>query len=66
MRQVRSTRHRQDAPDLPRLAVEDRTVGRTFVAPSGRVFRPSMFATFTLPSYGRVRMDGTPVDPSTL
>ncbi len=64
VRRVRSTRHRQDAPDLPRLPVEDRTVGRTFTAPSGRVFRPSMFATFTLPSYGRVREDGTPVDPS--
>ena len=51
-------------PDLPRLPVEDRTVGRTFTAPSGRVFRPSMFATFTLPSYGRVRADGTPVDPA--
>ncbi len=40
-------------------------MGRTFVAPSGRVFRPSMFATFTLPSYGRVLQDGTPADPST-
>ena len=63
-RRVRSTRRRQDTPDLPRLPVEDRTVGRAFMAPSGRVFRPSMFATFTLPSYGRVRSDGTPVDPS--
>ena len=49
---------------MPKLPVEDRTVGRTFTAPSGRVFRPSMFATFTLPSYGRVRADGTPVDPA--
>ena len=64
-RRVRSTRRRQDAPDLPRRRVEDRTVGRAFVAPNGRVYRPSMFATFTLPSYGRVRPDGTPVDPAT-
>jgi hypothetical protein len=63
-RRVRSTRRRQDALDLPRLPVEDRTVGRTFTAPSGRTFRPSMFATFTLPSYGRVHQDGTPVDPA--
>jgi hypothetical protein len=64
-RRVRSTRRRQDAPDLPRLPVENRTVGRTFTAPNGKTYRPSMFATFTLPSYGRVRPDGTPIDPST-
>ncbi|MBA2558629.1 MAG: replication initiation protein, partial [Propionibacteriales bacterium] len=62
-RRVRSTRRRQDAPDLPRLPVESRTIGKVFEAPDGRRFRPSMFATFTLPSYGRVRPDGTPVDP---
>ena len=33
-RRVRSTRRRQDAPDLPRLPVEDRTVGTDFTAPS--------------------------------
>src|SRR5512132_2342760 len=53
-RRVRSTRRRQDAPDLPRLPMEDRTIGRVFTAPNGRTFRPSMFLTFTLPSYGRV------------
>ena len=63
-RRVRSTRRRQDAPDLPRLPVENRTIGRTFRAPNGKTWRPSMFATFTLPSYGRVNSDGTPVDPS--
>ena len=31
----------------------------------GKTYRPSMFVTFTLPSYGPVRTDGTPVDPST-
>ncbi|WP_175582647.1 replication initiator [Nocardioides guangzhouensis] len=62
-RRGRSTRRRQDAPDLPRLPVEDRTVGTAFTTPSGRTYRPSMFVTFTLPSYGRVRTDGSPVDP---
>ena len=64
-RRVRSTRRRQDAPDLPSLPIEDRTVGRSFTSRSGRTYRPSMFVTFTLPSYGPVRSDGTPVWPST-
>src|SRR5215211_7061455 len=64
-RRVRSTRRRQDAPDLPRLPMEARTVGRTFSAPSGAVYRPSMFVTLTLPSYGRVIPGtGVPVDPA--
>jgi 8-oxo-dGTP pyrophosphatase MutT (NUDIX family) len=63
-RRVRSTRRRQDVPDLPRLPVENRTVGRTFIAPDGRVWRPSMFLTVTLPSYGRVTIEGVPVDPA--
>ena len=57
----RSTKRRQDAPELPRKRVENRTVGREF---AGR-FRPSMFVTLTCDSYGRVRDDGTPVDEST-
>src|ERR1700742_5181130 len=57
----RSTKRRQDAPDLPRQRVEKRTLGREF---AGR-FRPSMFVTLTCDRYGRVRDDGTPVDPST-
>jgi hypothetical protein len=61
---VRSTRRRQDVPDLPRLPVENRTVGRTFTAPDGKVWRPSMFLTVTLPSYGRVTDEGAPVDPA--
>ena len=63
-RRVRSTRRRQDAPNLPRLAVSDRTVGTVFEAPNGRRYRPSMFLTLTLPSYGRVTSEGVPVDPS--
>ena len=35
-RRVRSTRRRQDMPDLPRLPMEDRTVGRVFESPDGR------------------------------
>ncbi|MBG0826984.1 replication initiation protein [Planomonospora sp. ID67723] len=61
----RSTRRRQDAPDLPRRAKADTTLGRTFTSSDGKVFRPSMFVTLTLPSYGRVRAgQGVPVDPS--
>jgi hypothetical protein len=55
----RSTRRRQDAPDLPRRPVEKRTVGRVF---AGR-YRPSTFLTLTLDSYGRVDSDGTATDP---
>ncbi len=43
----RSTRRRQDAPDLPRRPVEHRTLGRVF---AGR-YRPSTFLTLTLDSY---------------
>src|SRR5829696_7814124 len=61
-RRVRSTRRRQDTPDLPRVPMEARTVGRTFSGNDGRQYRPSMFLTLTLPSYGQVR-NGVPVDP---
>ncbi|MFG1697476.1 replication initiator [Nonomuraea sp. NPDC049309] len=63
-RRVRSTRRRQDAPDLPKRKMAATTLGRTFTAPDGRVYRPSMFITLTLPSYGKVR-DGVPLDPDT-
>lgn len=63
-RRARSTRRRQDAADLPRRPVEARTVGKAYTAPDGTTFRPSLFVTLTLPSYGRVRSDGTPVDPA--
>jgi hypothetical protein len=55
----RSTRRRQDAPDLPRRSVDKRTVGRVF---AGR-YRPSTFLTLTLDSYGRVDSNGAAVDP---
>jgi hypothetical protein len=57
----RSTRRRQDAPDLPRRPIERRTVGRLF---AGR-YRPSTFLTLTLDSYGRVDSDGAAIDPET-
>jgi hypothetical protein len=56
---TRSTRRRQDAPNLPTRRVSKATVGREF---AGR-YRPSMFITLTCDSYGRVKDDGTPVDP---
>jgi hypothetical protein len=61
-RRHRSTRRRQDTPELPRRAVAARTVGKTYTAPDGTTFRPSMFVTLTCPSYGRVGSDGTPAD----
>ncbi len=54
----RSTKRRQDAPNLPRKKVAKTTVGREY---AGK-FRPSMFVTLTCDTYGRVREDGTPVD----
>jgi hypothetical protein len=62
-RRHRSTRRRQDAPPLPRRKVDPRTVGKTYTAPDGTTFRPSLFLTLTCPSYGRVTSDGTPADP---
>ncbi|MBW0090625.1 replication initiator protein [Pseudonocardia sp. KRD-184] len=55
----RSTRRRQDAPNLPRRPVEKRTLGQVF----GGKFRPSTFLTLTLDSYGRVDGDGAALDP---
>jgi hypothetical protein len=63
-RRHRSTRRRQDAPPLPKRAVDPRTVGKTYTTPDGRAFRPSLFVTLTCPSYGRVTAQGTPVDPA--
>jgi hypothetical protein len=63
-RRQRTTRRRQDAPDLPRRMMTATTVGKTYTAPDGTTFRPSMFLTLTCPSYGRVGEDGTPADTS--
>ncbi|MBG0824608.1 replication initiation protein [Planomonospora sp. ID91781] len=60
----RSTRRRQDAPDLPRRKKVNTTLGRTYTGRDGRRFRPSMFITLTLPSYGKIQTNrGVPVDP---
>jgi hypothetical protein len=59
-RRHRSTRRRQDAPDLPRRKITSKTIGKVYTAPDGKAFRPSMFITLTCDSYGKVRADGTP------
>ncbi|MET7327430.1 replication initiator [Nonomuraea sp. NPDC005650] len=60
----RSTRRRQDAPELPKRKMINSTLGRTFTSSDGKVYRPSLFVTLTLPSYGKVK-DGVPVEPDT-
>src|SRR5258707_5200034 len=55
---------RKKPPAPPRRKVADRTTGRTYTAPDGTVYRPSMFLTLTCDSYGKVRDDGTPIDPA--
>ena len=73
-RRVRSTQRRSDAIELPKIPLEHRTVGRTFAASDGTVYRPSMFVTLTLGSYGKVIPGlksrhvpgaGSPVHPAT-
>ena len=61
-RRSRSTRRRQDAPDLPKRKIAPHTVGKVFTTPDGKSYRPSMFLTLTCDSYGKVNDDGTPVD----
>jgi hypothetical protein len=60
-RQQRSTRRRQDAPNLPRRPIERRTVGQVY----GGRYRPSTFLTLTCDTYGRVDGDGAALDPDT-
>jgi hypothetical protein len=56
----RSTRRRQDAPDLPRHTVSARTVGREFGG-----YYSSMFVTLTMDTYGAVFGDGAARNPET-
>jgi hypothetical protein len=64
-KRVRSTCRRQNMPDLPRLTMDDRTVGQVFTAEgSGKQYRPSMFASLTRPSYGAVLANGAPKNPA--
>jgi hypothetical protein len=37
-RRQRSTRRRQDAPDLPKRKISPHTIGKTFTAPDGKAF----------------------------
>ncbi|WP_425560312.1 replication initiator [Luedemannella flava] len=53
-RRARSTKRRQDTPDLPRLPVSTRTVGRAYAGRDGKAHRPSMLVSLTLGSHGRV------------
>ncbi len=62
-RRQRSTRRRQDAPDLPRKKISPHTTGKIYTSPDGKRFRPSMFRTLTCDTYGKVTPDGTPADP---
>lgn len=62
----RTTRRREDAPPLPTMTMDQRrTIARELTSPNGRTYRPSMFLTVTLPSYGPVNSDGTPKHPNT-
>jgi hypothetical protein len=60
-RPQRSTKRRQDAPDLPRRAVARRSVGQLY----NDKYRPSTWLTLTLPGYGPVNADHVPVNPAT-
>lgn len=63
-RRVRSTKRRQDVPNLPKVPMEDRTIGQAFETPDGKTYRPSMFLTLTLHSYGAIIPGtGVPADP---
>jgi hypothetical protein len=62
-RRVRSTRRRQDVPNLPRKKVAARTIGPVYIGRDGKEHHSSTAATVTLGSYGRVRRsDSTPLD----
>uniref|UniRef100_UPI00351CCCFD replication initiator n=1 Tax=Nocardia brasiliensis TaxID=37326 RepID=UPI00351CCCFD len=71
-RKAKSTRRRDDVPDLPRKKVARTTIGTAYV--EGK-YRPSTFHTLTMPGYGRINRvrdaetgemvsDGSPVDPN--
>jgi hypothetical protein len=57
-RRTRSTKRRQDVPNLPRLRVEKRTLGKVYKARDGHAHRPSMLVSLTLDSYGPVHTGG--------
>jgi len=53
-RRTRSTKRRDDADELPRRRVENRTVGKVYTGKDGRTFQPSTFLTITLDGHGQV------------
>ncbi|MET7768210.1 replication initiator [Nocardia sp. NPDC005366] len=75
-RRAKSTRRREDLPDLPRKKVARTTIGTAYA--NGK-YRPSTFWTLTMPSYGHINRvwdptggkdkqgawvsDGSPRDP---
>lgn len=59
----RSTKRRQDTPDLPKVTVDTRTVGRVYRGKDGSTHRPSMLLTLTLDSYGDVHAPARPNRP---
>ena len=62
---IRSTRRRDDVPDLPRLPVEDRTVGPDLHRPqTGKNGGRRCSSPSPCPPTAAVRPDGTPVDPA--
>ncbi|MFI2478167.1 replication initiator [Nocardia xishanensis] len=52
-RRTRSTKRRQDVPNLPRKKVERHTLGKVIGG-----YRSSMMVTLTMPSYGSMNQDG--------
>lgn len=71
-RKAKSTRRRDDLPDLPRMKVDKAvTIGKAY---AGGKYRPSVFFTLTLDSFGQIHRvhdpaknemvsDGSPRDP---
>jgi len=53
-RRTRSTRRRDDADELPRRRVENKTVGQVYAGREGRTYQPSTFLTVTLGGHGAV------------
>lgn len=53
-RRVRSTKRRDDTPDLPTATVSNRTVGKVYTGADGTLHQPSTLLTVTLGSYGPV------------
>ena len=53
-RRTRSTKRRDDADELPRRPIEDRTVGTVYAGNAGQTYQPSTFLTITLGGHGAV------------